>query len=413
MYNYNIVKKLEPKKLILYGLFFWLILFVFSPFSLNQSPSLNWYIFIFLNVIFFLIGASVFHQRRKKYQIDRYKINKLFYLFFWIALLGVSLKLFDKFFIRDISFGTSVFENRDLSSLKSANIIGIIGSLLSPISFYTFFLFYKYKIKLTKIMKIIVLAMPFLQVIDSIAIGSRSALLVTVIFILLILLILNKIKFSFKKNIIYFSMFLSLLFFMQYIFIERTREFIDESDIKSFPMEESVFNFTLKTNDEFQNYVKENNNIISNLLFSYTLSAKYYLHGMFELNYLINNFKHEHLYGEFTFSLYKRIFYKAIGRKYNTHYNIMPRNGIFTTFLGPIFIDFAWFSPLFLFILGGYCKRVHNRLILNDDSSAMLYIYLASVILFFPVFNFISGVGGLYIFTSFLSINFITKLKLS
>ena len=57
-------------------------------------------------------------------------------------------------------------------------------------------------------------------------------------------------------------------------------------------------------------------------------------------------------------------------------------------------------------------KKGHNRLISNDDSAILLYVYLSVVILFFPVFNFISGANGLFIFTSFLLIKPITKIKL-
>ena len=135
---------------------------------------------------------------------------------------------------------------------------------------------------------------------------------------------------------------------------------------------------------------------------------------MFELNHLINNFNKNHTYGGFTFMLYKRILYKIIGKNADTsrYATIMPRNGIFTSFLGPIFVDFGWFSPIFLLLFGAYSKKIYNRLISNDDSAVLLYVYLSVVILFFPVFNFISGANGLFIFTSFLLIKPITKIKL-
>ena len=135
---------------------------------------------------------------------------------------------------------------------------------------------------------------------------------------------------------------------------------------------------------------------------------------MLELNHLINNFNKNHTYGGYTFILYKRILYKIIGKKAdNTNYaTIMPRNGIFTSFLGPIFVDFGWFSPIFLLLFGVYSKKIYSRLISNDDSAVLLYVYLSVVILFFPVFNFISGANGLYSFTSFLLLKPITKIKL-
>ena len=414
MYNTRIIKLLEPKKLILFGLFSWLFLFVFSPFSSVENIGVNYYLYIFINILFYLIGTLLIGSRIKPHPINRAKTIKLFYLFFWIAVFGVLFKLTDKFIIRGVSFDFTAHENRDSLEQGAGNIIGIIGNLLSPLSFHVLFLFFKYKINTNKIIRVIILIMPFIQVLDALAIGSRSSILVTILFVVLFLLILNKLKLTFKKGVLYFSLFVGLLFFLQNIFIKRTSDFIDESVLKEHALELSGFNYMLHTNKEFNDYTINNNSYIGNILFTYTLTTKYYLHGMLELNHLINNFNNDHTYGGYTFVLYKRILYKIIGGEADnsTYGTIMPRNGIFTSFLGPIFVDFGWFSPIFLLLFGVYSKKIHNRLISNDDSAVLLYVYLSVVILFFPVFNFINGANGLYIFTSFLLIKPITKLKL-
>jgi len=414
MYNVKVIKFLEPRKLILYGLFVWLFLFVFSPFSSYENIGINYYLFIFINVLFYLIGTLLIGTKTKPYPINRAKSVKLFYLFFWIALFGVLFKLTDKFMIRGLSFDFTAHENRDSLVQGAGNIIGIIGNLLSPLSFYVLFLFFKYRINTTKIMTVIILLMPFIQVIDALAIGSRSSILVTILFVVIFLLILNKLKLTFKKGVLYFSLFIGVLFFLQNIFIQRTSYWVDESFLKEHTLEMSAFNKMLVTNQEFNDFTINNDDFIGDILFTYTLTTKYYLHGMLELNHLINNFNKNHTYGGFTFVLYKRMLYKIIGKKAdNSNYaTIMPRNGIFTSFLGPIFVDFGWFSPIFLLIFGIYCKKTHNRLISNDDSAVLLYVYLSVVILFFPVFNFISGANGLFIFTSFLLIKPLSKLKL-
>lgn len=329
-------------------------------------------------------------------------------------MFGVLFKLTDKFIIRGVTFDVSSLENRDSLGQGAGNIIGILGSLLSPLSFHVLFLFFKYKININKIRKVVILIMPFVQVIDALAIGSRSSIFVTILFVVLFLLILNKLELTFKKGVIYFSLFVGFLFFLQNIFIKRTSDFVDESVLKVHVIESSGFNDMLDTNQEFNDFIINNNNYTADMLFVYSLTTKYYLHGMLELNHLINNFNKNHTYGGYTFILYKRILYKITGQKAdNRNYaTIMPRNGIFTSFLGPIFVDFGWFSPIFLLLFGVYSKKIYSRLISNDDSAVLLYVYLSVVILFFPVFNFISGANGLYIFTSFLLIKPITKLKL-
>lgn len=414
MYNLRVIKYLEPKNLILRGLAAWLFLFVFSPFSAVESIGINYYLFIFINILFYFIGTWLIGTRIRSYPVNRSKSVKLFYLFFWIALFGTLLKLTDKFFIRGVSFDVTSFENRDTLGQGAGNIIGIMGSLLCPLSFHVLFLYVKYNISTRNIIRVVLLSMPFIQLLDSLAIGSRSSILVTILFLVLFLFILNKLKLNFKKGIIYFGLSIGLLFFFQNIFIKRTSEFVDESDLKEHTLELSGFNDMLVTNEEFNNITINNNDYLGDILFVYCLTTKYYLHGMLELNHLINNFNENHTYGGYTFELYKRILYKMTGQKAdNTNYaTIMPRNGIFTSFLGPIFVDFGWFSPIFLLLFGVYSKKIYSRLVSNDDSAVLLYVWLSVVLIFFPVFNFIMGANGLYIFTSFLLIKPISRLKL-
>ena len=113
MYNIRVIKFLEPKKLILFGLFVWLFLFIFSPFSSLENISISYYFFIFINILFYLIGALLIGKRIKPHPINKAKTIKLFYIFFWIALFGVLFKLTDKFIIRGVSFDASPLENRD------------------------------------------------------------------------------------------------------------------------------------------------------------------------------------------------------------------------------------------------------------------------------------------------------------
>ena len=161
MYNIKVIKYIEPKKLFLSGLFIWFFLFIFSPFFSVENISISYYLFVFINILFYLFGTLLIGTRIKTYPINRSKSIKLFYLFFWIALFGVLFKLTDKFIIRGVNFDLTAHENRDSLEQGAGNIIGIIGSLLSPLSFHVLFLFFKHKINTNKIIKVIILIMPF------------------------------------------------------------------------------------------------------------------------------------------------------------------------------------------------------------------------------------------------------------
>ena len=148
--------------------------------------------------------------------------------------------------------------------------------------------------------------------------------------------------------------------------------------------------------------------------------GQYYLHGVFEFGYLYNNYKKNYWYGGYTFN----IFAKFINIMFRTNINLKeiqqspPRNGVYTTFFGPIFIDFGWFSLVFIFFFGVFQKLIHNKILQGRFQFTPLLFYLLIINFFMPVFNFINGAQGLYNLISFgffaiIYILLTGKLKLS
>ena len=78
-----------------------------------------------------------------------------------------------------------------------------------------------------------------------------------------------------------------------------------------------------------------------------------------------------------------------------------PRTGVYTTFFGPIFIDFGWFSVVFIFFFGVFQKLIYNKIVQGRFQFIPLLFYLLIINFFMPVFNFINGAQGLYNLISF------------
>ena len=131
--------------------------------------------------------------------------------------------------------------------------------------------------------------------------------------------------------------------------------------------------------------------------------GQYYLHGVFEFGYLYNNYKKNYWYGGYTFN----IFAKFINIVFRTNINLKeiqqspPRTGVYTTFFGPIFIDFGWFSLVFVFFFGVFQKLIYNKILQGRFQFIPLLFYLLIINFFMPVFNFINGAQGLYNLISF------------
>lgn len=403
-------KLYPPRKLFLLSMFLWIVIYISSPFTPIQKLNLEWYFFVFICALSFIIGTLLIKNLKYQFKIDKTVTLTKFYKFLILALSGLVLKIYDRFIIRGISFNNLGLENRELSELGSGNFIGMLGSLLAPLSYYTFYLLLKENYPIKKYLKFLIFTLPLLQILDTLALGSRSAFFIVIALTFCILLSHNKLNFKLKNAFKFLIIITGILILLQVIFLKRTSEFIDEKDLKYTVMEMSGYNYTLETGQSIKNYIYANENTVSSILFTYVITTKYYLHGLFELNTLILDFDQPHQFGGYTFLLYNRLISKLTGNKLDESiFHIMPRNGIYTSFLGPIFVDFGWLSPLFLMIFGAFCQISFNKFILGRNEYAMIYVYLSVVIVFFPVFNFISGANGLYTFSSFLFIRLLTK----
>lgn len=407
-HNIEFLQKIEPRKLILWAFLFWGILFFTSPLTLRINLNPEAFLLLFLCVLSFLLGTLLSKKRRSTIKTIRNEISlqKLFNYVLIISVIGISFKYFDRFYIRGISFGADIFSNRESMGGGSGNVIGILSSILAPFSFFPLFLFWKYKLKLSFIVKLLVHSVFVLQVFDSILLGSRSGLFVIFVFLLFYLMYFRKIRFTIKKLALSISLIVGFMLLMNYMFIERTKVFAGD-DTYDIVLNQSNFNFTVTANQHFKHLFDKQEPIVQNILFTYITTSQYFTHGMFEFSYLYDHFKKEHALGSYTFSVYSRFIKKITGQKENLDQleKLAPRTGVYTTLFGPLYLDFGWFILVFMMLFGFYSQAVYQKSCRGEDPSILIYFYIAIVLMFAPVFNFINGAGGIFLFTSFLLLN--------
>jgi hypothetical protein len=410
--NIAFIEKISPTRLIISGFVLWVVLFFTSPLTVQISLNLEAFLFIFFSVFSFLLGTLLVKKRRFPLKTLKSKrtLYNLFRIILIASIIGIVFKYYDRFLIRGITFSLDFFNNREIMEEASGNIIGIIGSILSPFSLFPLFLYWKYQLKMPVVIRFIIYSIFVLQVSDSILLGSRSSLFVTFIFLMFYLIYFKKIKIEFKNIFVTIFFVIAFILFLNYIFIERTKIFAGDNTY-SVVLSESNFNYTLTASQDFKDSFENQTPLFQNLLFTYISTIQYYSHGMFEFCYLYENFKRDHFFGLYTFSLYYRFLNKITGRNVNLNHlqNPAPRTGVFTTLFGPLYLDFGWFTLPFMLLLGFFSKLIFYKACAGEDPAVLMYFYLAILILLAPVFNFINGAGGLFLFTSLLLINFICR----
>lgn len=410
--NIEFLEKINPIKIILWAFFVWSILFFTAPLVINIVINTDAYILIFFNILAFILGSLFYRSRTKSIIIPRSNkhIRKLFMIVFYLAVLGLTAKFIDRFFIRGISIEADFFSNRETMEQGGGNALAIISAILTPMGLIPLFLMWKYKLGFNKIFKLVVFVLFFAQLFDAFLLGSRSIMFVLFILIGLFLFYFKKLQLTLKKTILIIIAFLSFMLLMNYIFLERTKAFAGDKAYE-IVLNQSNFNYTLTSNKEFKQEFRKMNPVYQTIAFTYITTVQYFTHGMIEFTYLYGNFNQDHSFGQYTFNVYARFLSKITGAHYDAKelQELAPRQGVYTTFFGPLFIDFGWISILFMLFFGKIVRSVHEKARKGSDWAILMYFYFFIVLMFSPVFNFINGAGGIFILTSFILFFIISK----
>ncbi len=407
--NLSFLFKNSLSRITLAGMFLWVIIFFFVP--LKVKHELGWMPILFLiaNYIFFIFGLKIIpaikKDKRNTYKVNRKAVKKVLYVVIYIAFIGFFFKIIDKFYIRGASFSNSVSFNRILLEKSGSSIISILAAILNPFSFLPLFIYFYLKLK-NKLILILSCFLFFSTAFEFIMLGSRSGLFVIILLLGIYLRYFKKLKISLGRGLVVSFVIIVLMIFSVQLFIERTKDFArtDKVAIEHI-LTRSGYNFTVEPTVAAKNKIITTEN---KTLQAYRLGVinfgQYYLHGVFEFSYLYNNYEENHWYGGYTFN----VFAKFINILFRTDIDLKhiqespPRTGVYTTFYGPIFIDFGWASLIFMFFLGVFQKTVYNAVLKGRFQFIPLLFYFLIVNFFMPVFNFINGAQGLYTITSFM-----------
>ena len=352
-------------------------------------------------------------KEKKKFLLipkSEFKLKKLFKLVLYLAILGLILKLLDRFVIRGISLGSDYFENRETMEAGGGNPVAILNSFLTPFGLIPLFLIWKYKLAISRSIKVLAFVLFFAQMFDAILLGSRSIIFVLFILFGLYLFYFKIIKISFIKVLTIISVFIGFMLIMNFIYVERTKLFAGDNTY-DVVLNQSNINYSVTASDKFKNDFSNFSTSSKTFAFTYITTVQYFTHGMIEFSYLYENHKSDYAIGSYTFAIYSRFLHKIVGEKLDTDKIIAlnPRPGVFNTFFGPIFIDFGWFSMLFMFLFGIIAKLIYDKATNGYDWAILLYFYIFIIVVFSPVFNFINGAGGIFVLTSLILFYFVSK----
>lgn len=407
--NLKYIQKYSPFKVTLYGVIFWLFLFVAFPLNVKYELGFLPVLYIIVNYIAFLVGLKVITEikplHRLSFSIDNKVLKKVLWIIIYIAFLGFILRAIDKFYIRGVSLAYSMSENRVLLEKSGPSIISILSAVLNPFGLLPIFIYYTSKLK-SKWLLITAVFLFFSSSTEFLILGSRSGLFVLLVIFGMYLFYFKKLKITLGRVLILGAVLGALAIYSVNLFIERTNDFTEDRRVSvRHILTKANYNFTLEPKSSTRtDIINTNNETLQVVKLGLVNFAQYYLHGIYEFGYLYNNYEGNHHYGGYTFN----IIAKFINIAFRTDINLTkiqnspPRTGVYTTFFGPIYLDFAWFSVVFMFFFGVCQKLVYNQVLLGRIQFIPILFYFLILNFFMLVFNFINGAQGLYTITSFL-----------
>lgn len=407
--NTSFLKKNNPIKIMRNGFLLWLLFYLLTPLKVKHQFSFIPILYILICYFSMYLGYNLTKTKQVTSSLvlsEKQKniLFKILYVTIAIALLGLTLKVFDKFVLRQTSFSNSMSENRKLLSQSGPSIISIISAITNPFSFIPLFICFQLKVK-NKFLLFFCVLIFFSAAIEFLVLGSRSGLFILLILFGMILSYFKVIKLSLGKSVLALILLFSLAIYSANLFIDRTTEFT-KSDQKSVRhiLTRANYNYTIEPTQELRdNIINDHNKVTKALKLGGINFMQYYLHGVYEFNYMYRNYEGGHHYGAFTFNIFAKFINIALGANIDLEkiQESPPRTGVYTTFFGPIYMDFGWLAPMFMFMFGWVQKFVYNKTITGKSQYLPLLFYLLVVNFFMPVINFIISAQGLYIIIAF------------
>ena len=362
---------------------------------------------------YFNRSAMVSHSAPFHYGINSAILDRLSNRVNIIGLIGCVCILLDRLYVRDLSLLAGFLESRELMEDTVTSSFGLIGNFLSGMAVFSLGLMFLSKAishNVTFRRKLLCYLISLLFIITQLMVGSRSGILVVVLVSIFFMLWSKYIKNVpiITSNLMYLLLIgFVFIILMGQIFLMR----IDEMGLT--PIDSilySGYGYAVQPSNSFLQFVDQLGPI-KNLWLSLTTTFMYVYHGMYEFFILVNDFNGDYAYGRVSFWFpIKILAYIGVDLGgFDIEGLDGVRVGVFTTFLGPLYIDFGVFMPIVVFVL----FFLLGLIAMNVRTTNLVWLpfgaILAATLTMFPIMNLMLTASGIYPLVASFFIPLLTK----
>jgi len=408
----------RPEIVLCIGWALYGIIFLTAPLVVNVDVQAGSLLYIAVTSLAFVVGsvaANFLSYKSSSFYVSSIQQQKreafLFNLFVFIGIIGNVLRIVDKYVLRS-SEATNVLGAREMLADTSSSVIGMLGGVLYPFGYLAFFIYLSASFLPRSGWRLVIALMVFLiPTVDGLLLYSRSIMLVamTMLYFGVSLAMFGGRLFPKKLLLPTALLVFAVAIVSVLIFFLR----IGEMQLAlEFSMFQSAYAYTVQPTENAAEYISAGG-IASSWFSGFILLAQYYLHGFFELQLLWEGADRQiYSHGALLFAPILKPF-NILGVLPATNLaELIPRLGVFTTFYGPLWVDFGWVAPFVMFIFGIVARRLGIASQHGDYSTIPLYTYVCVILVFAPVVNFAISTQGMYCIIAF-SIYWISTRKIA
>jgi len=397
------------------GIGIYVLIYLVSPVEVLVPMEVDSFVFMAITIIALILGSrSADHLRlqARPRLTDPVRLmqleNRLFWSMLSLGLLGNLLRLADKYIMRGVGDVTGL-DAREMLLETSGTMLSLIGGVLYPFGYLPIFILLGAKVLPRTRWRMGLASFIFLiPAVEAIVLFSRSFMLVS-----LAMGYFGAALTLFDGKALPRKLFLPLLVAVTVILSLSMVVFSWRLDQMSFDISDSIFMsgyaHTLAPNDKVQAIIF-GDSTFSGLVTTILPILQYYVHAVFEFQILWSvQDTQTFANGALLFAPYvKLLAVFGIGTQADL-FELFPRVGVFTTFWGPLWVDFGWMSTVVMFFFGFMARMTARASRARDVGAIPLYTYFCVILFFMPVVNFAISAQGMYVLNAFALFWFLSR----
>lgn len=401
----------NPSRIALAGIFVWLFFWLVTPVYATVELSATAMLYIALCYLGFFAGCAAYplmtgvsEQTVPASEWQDPPAYRLYWISVGVGLAGMALRLYDRVALRGADYAGSAADLRETLSQVGAGPVAAIAAVLFPFCLIPLLVMLGSRFKTRQIpLYILAVAIFFLPTIESLAQLSRSILLTSVV-----LLFAAITCTKFRGNPANRKLLLATAVGIVLMAIASTVIFTSRLEETDRQLSDTVIMSGYADN------LQPTETAWTGLVAGSTLEKRYYSiilpNGMYYISgaYEFSNLWLRPDVQTFTYGAYNFVaFVRAIQILFLPDSDpldeatLVYKVGVFQTFFGNAWVDFGYFAPLVLVIMGYFSRYLGLRARAGNLNVLPLYLFMVVIIFFMPVGNFVNGGLGNYILGAF------------